>query len=68
MEIKLLQDVKVPPTTDAVGVFLTKELDLEFDNSISPIVNSLLEKEQFVGKDGEILVTYKSNWKISQEI
>jgi leucyl aminopeptidase len=58
MEIKLLQDVKVPPTTDAVGVFLTKELDLEFDNSISPIVNSLLEKEQFVGKDGEILVTY----------
>ena len=58
MDIKLLKDVKVPPTSDAVGVFLTKELDLGFENSVSSIVSSLLEKEQFVGKDGEILVTY----------
>ncbi|MFP4456720.1 MAG: leucyl aminopeptidase [Clostridia bacterium] len=58
MELKLLKSTKVPPTTEAVGVLLGKGQEVDFDNSVTEIINSLLEKEQFEGKEDEVLVTY----------
>lgn len=58
MELKLVTTAKVPPTTGAIGVLLAKDQELGFDNSVTEIIQSLREKEQFVGKDKEVLVTY----------
>lgn len=58
MELILLKTPKVPPTTEAIGVFLAKDQDVDFDNSVTEIIKSLKEKEQFEGKEDEVLVTY----------
>ncbi len=57
MELKLVAQ-KVPPSADAIGVVLAKGQELDFSNSITEIIESLIEKEQFVGDAKEVLVTY----------
>jgi leucyl aminopeptidase len=58
MELKMLLEKKIPPSVDAIGVLLTKGQELDFSNSVSEIIDSLREKEQFVGDAKEVLVTY----------